>query len=115
MCLQRLDLGMLSAADTRTDPTIHLGLHNPATHRLNAQPFPGRDHLASSVGVVYSERCSAIIRITRSRTAGSIFFGICTSSWTQDDAASNLGRFRSVIVVIGASSTVQPTVPVASV
>jgi hypothetical protein len=87
MCLQRLDLGMLSAADTRTDPTIHLGLHNPATHRLNAQPFPGRDHLASSVGVVYSERCSAIIRITRSRTAGSIFFGICTSSWTQNDAA----------------------------
>jgi hypothetical protein len=36
---------------------------------------------------MYSERCSAIIRITRSRTAGSILFGICTSSWTQNDAA----------------------------
>src|SRR5215218_979811 len=43
--------------------------------------------LASSVGVAYSKRCSAIIRITRSRTAGSIFIGICTSSWTQNDAA----------------------------
>jgi hypothetical protein len=37
-----LNLGMLGAADTWTDPDIHLGLHNPATHRLNTQPFPSR-------------------------------------------------------------------------
>jgi hypothetical protein len=29
---QRLDLGMLAAADTSTDPTIDLGLHHPAAH-----------------------------------------------------------------------------------
>jgi hypothetical protein len=79
---------MLWAADTRTNPTIHLGLHNPATHCVST---PSRSRaaitLANSVGVVYSERCSAIIRITRSRTAGSILFGICTSSWNQNDAA----------------------------
>jgi hypothetical protein len=40
--LQRLDLGMLGAADTGTDPDIHLGLHNPAAHRLHTQPFPSR-------------------------------------------------------------------------
>jgi hypothetical protein len=58
---------MLGAGHTRTDP-VHLGLHNPATHRLTTQPSSSRDHLASSAGVAYSERCSAIIRITRSRT-----------------------------------------------
>jgi len=57
LSLQRFDLGMLGAADNGTDPDIHLGLHNPAAHRLHAQRFPIRENLASSVGVAYSERC----------------------------------------------------------
>src|SRR5512132_4652339 len=35
---------MLGAADTGTDPNIHLGLHNPAAHRLHTQPFPSREN-----------------------------------------------------------------------
>jgi hypothetical protein len=54
------------------NPTVHISLDNPATHRFTVQPLSSRDHLGQLVGIAHSQRCSAIIRITCSRTAASI-------------------------------------------
>jgi hypothetical protein len=74
---------MLGAADTGTNSAVHLGLHNPTAYRLNTQPFPSRQNprqLGRGRTLRVLRAMLAIIRITRSRTAGSIFLGICTSS-----------------------------------